>query len=76
MKINESVRLMKPPRYTRAEAARMVGRDADTLKRWAKTGVYRPSDKRPFGKVMVGLYTDDDIKAMKALVRKMGARVS
>lgn len=71
MRINEQVREMFPPRYTVTQAAALVGKDVDTLKRWNKQGVYRPSDSRKFGKLVVGLYTSDDIKEMKRIAREM-----
>lgn len=72
MKINEAVRQMYPPRYTVQQAAALVGRSVDTLKRWQKTGVYAPSDENAehFGKLRVPLYTDDDIKKMRQVARE------
>lgn len=69
MKINEKVRLMDPPRYTRGDAARLVGRDQDTLKRWKKDGTFAPSETATFGELKVDLYTEADIRAMKALTK-------
>lgn len=69
MKINEIVREMDPPRYTRSDAAKLVGRDSDTLKRWKKSGTYVPSETHHFGGLLVDLYTEDDIRAMKALTK-------
>ena len=71
MKINEIVRQMHPPRYTVAQAAALVHRDVDTLKRWKRSGVYEASDHRRFGSLDVDLYTDDDIKAMKRIAKEM-----
>lgn len=71
MKINEQVREMHPPRYTVSQAAALVGKDVDTLKRWKRNGVFKPSDSRPFGKLDVDLYTSEDIKAMKKIARTM-----
>jgi hypothetical protein len=69
MRINETVRRMVPTRYTRSDAAALVGRDADTLKRWKKDGTFVPSESRQFGGLTVDLYSEDDIKAMKRLTR-------
>lgn len=71
VKINEQVREMFPPRYTVSQAAALVGKDADTLKRWKRTGVYMPSESRSFGKLDVDLYTSEDIKALKKIAREM-----
>lgn len=78
MKIQDEVRKMDPPRYTVSDAADIVGRDQDTLRRWRRLGVLVPSDSRTFGKLKVGLYTDDDIKTMKHLAKtlKPGRRKS
>lgn len=71
MKINEAVRNMSPPRYTRKQAAELVGRSADTLVRWRDTGVYRPSDSTWFGHIEVDLYTPKDIAALKKIAKTM-----
>lgn len=60
---------MHPPRYTRAQAAELVGKDLDTLKRWKRTGVYAPKEQAEFGSLRVDLYTDDDIAAMREIAR-------
>jgi len=65
---------MHPPRYTRSQAALLVGRDVDTLKRWHREGIYSPSDARRFGKTVVGLYTDDDIAEMKRIAKGLKSR--
>lgn len=71
MRINEQVREMFPPRYTVGQAAPLVGKDVDTLKRWRKQGIYKPSDSRKFGELDVGLYTSEDIQAMKKIAREL-----
>lgn len=71
MKINEVVRQMHPPRYTRSQAAERVGKDADTLKRWKQQGIFQPSEQKQFGQLMVDLYTDEDILAMRKIARQM-----
>lgn len=71
MKIDDQVRLMEPRRYTRRQAAQIIGKDIDTLKRWSRDGVYCPSDSRKFGSLTVGLYTEDDIKALRQISKTM-----
>jgi len=71
MKIDELVRQMHPPRYTIAQAARLVGRDADTLRRWRRLRIYAPSESRQFGHLEVVLYTDDDIRAMRRIAKQI-----
>lgn len=69
MKIDEQVRLMDPPRYTRAQAAALVGRDIDTLKRWKRQKVFVPSSQREFGRLVVDLYTEGDIEALREIAK-------
>ena len=71
MKINEAVRAMHPPRYTVSQAADLVGRDVDTLKRWKRKGVYVPTERQKFGSLDVDLYNDDDIAAMRRIAKEM-----
>src|SRR3954464_1577481 len=71
MKIDELVRQMHPPRYTIAQAARLVGKDADTLRRWRRLRIYVPSESRQFGHLLVALYTDDDIRAMRKIAKEI-----
>lgn len=69
--ISTAVKAMKPRRYTVTEAAEKIGKSPDTLKRWRVTGVFVPSDSRTFGKVVVPLYTADDIKEMRKIAKTM-----
>jgi DNA-binding transcriptional MerR regulator len=69
MRISEIVREMSPPRYTTSQAAELVGKHEDTIKRWRDHGVYVPSDKRVFGTTEVPLYTSEDIRAMKEIAK-------
>ena len=71
MKISEIVREMSPPRYTTSQAAQMIGKHEDTVKRWRDSGVYQPSETREFGKVSVPLYTSEDIRALKEIAKTM-----
>lgn len=69
MKINEAVRKMHPPKYTTTQAAALVGRDPQSLKRWSKKGYFTPSEAAWFGSVLVPLYTDEDIDKMRLLAK-------
>lgn len=69
--IASKIRAMSPPRFTTAEAARLVGRSEDTLVRWRSDGVYAPSERRAFGSVEVWLYSEADIGAMKEIVKTL-----
>lgn len=53
--------------YTRSEAAGKVGRSVRTLRRWEvdPDEPVRPSGAMQVGKLIVGLYNDDDIEALK-----------
>lgn len=67
MKISDVVGDMDPPRYTTSQAAALVGRSVDTLNRWKKNGVYRPSESKAFGSLDVDIYTSDDIVLMRQI---------
>lgn len=69
--IHTMVRRMTPTRYTVKEAAALVGRSPDTLVRWRKDGIYQPSDSTNVGSLVVWLYTDKDIQAMRELVKEL-----
>lgn len=69
--IIEHVQRMSPPRYTVSEAAKMIGRNADTLTRWRKQGLCVPSDRAAFGQLTVHLYTDDDIEALRVVAKSI-----
>ena len=71
MKISEIVREMVPTRYTTSQAAALVGRSVDTLRRWREDGVFEPSDHRDFGHTRVWLYTREDIDNMRKIARSM-----
>lgn len=71
MKISEIVREMSPPRYTTSQAAELIGRHEDTVKRWRDSGVFVPQHRERFGNTEVWLYTSDDIKAMKSIAREI-----
>ena len=71
MRINEAVRNMTPPRYTRTQAAALVGRSVDTVVRWRDEGIYQPSETKQFGTLVVDLYTPDDITEMRKIARTM-----
>lgn len=69
--ITAAIKRMKPRRYTTQQAADMIGRSRDTVKRWRIDGVHAPSDAKVFGSTLVYLYTPDDIRAMKSLTRTL-----
>lgn len=71
MKINEAVHAMRPPRYTISQAADLVGKDADTLRRWMRKGIYVPHERVTFGTLNVVVYTKADITAMKKIAREL-----
>lgn len=71
MKISEIVREMNPPRYTTSQAATMVGKHVDTVKRWRDSGVHVPSDEATFGTTKVWLYTREDIEQLKKIAKTM-----
>lgn len=76
MKIDEQVRQMEPRRYTRRQAAQIIGKDLDTLKRWKREGVFVPEEHRKFGSLEVDLYSEDDIKTLRQIAKtiKTGRR--
>lgn len=53
--------MKKWPVYTVAEASELVGRSINTLKRWQRTGGPQPSTNMTLGKLLVWLYTEDDL---------------
>ena len=58
-------------RYLVSEAATLIGKSADTLRRWDKQGILHPSEKEKFGKTTVRLYTPDDIKRGQEIARTL-----
>lgn len=66
MHITRMVREMNPPRYTMHEAAKLAGVSVSTLKRW-KSGAFVPTESRTFGKIVVDLYTPEDIPVLIAI---------
>ena len=71
MKISEIVREMSPARYTTSQAAELIGKHEDTVKRWRDNGIYVPTETRTFGKVSVPLYSSEDIKELKKIAKTM-----
>jgi hypothetical protein len=53
--------------YTRRQAAELVGRDFDTLRRWHSEGIYVSHNWVVRGKLTVWLYSDEDIENMKKI---------
>lgn len=55
--------------YTVSKAAALVGRSADRLTEWRKTGVFIPTGWMQLGQTVVHLYSDEDIEEIKDLLR-------
>ena len=68
MTIGGIVKGMTPARYTTPQAAALVGRSVDTLRRWRSTGIYPATHKAKFGRLEVYLYSDEDIVAMRKIL--------
>lgn len=69
VKIDEQVRQMEPRRYTRRQAAQIIGKDLDTLKRWKREGTFVPQEQRKFGSLNVDLYSEEDITALRQIAK-------
>jgi DNA-binding transcriptional MerR regulator len=54
--------------YLTSDAARMVGKHPDTLRRWRKEGIFIPSGEMKAGALTTNLYSEEDIAKMKKLV--------
>lgn len=71
MKDEHSIRFlvsgMTPRMYTSTDVALELGVSLATVLRWRRTGVYKPSKTKKFGKVIVHLYSSSDINKMRAL---------
>lgn len=55
--------------YTVSQAANITGVSPDTLRRWRKTKVLVPSEKRRNGKLWVYLWTDADLEKVRQLIK-------
>jgi DNA-binding transcriptional MerR regulator len=53
--------------HVRTDAARLIGRSPDTLKRWHQQGIAIPSECMQAGKLRVWLYTAEDIEHLKEI---------
>jgi hypothetical protein len=53
--------------FTRRQAAQMVGRSLDTLRRWHADGTYKATHWRKIGQRKMWLYTEDDIARMRMI---------
>ena len=69
MPITRKVREMTPTRYTKEEAARLVGVSLSTIKRWKESALFVPSETRAFGSIVVDLYTPEDIPILQQIKR-------
>lgn len=54
---------------TRGQAAAVIGKSKDTLRRWHETGRFITRHKVKRGERYVWLYDADDLEALKTLVR-------
>ena len=54
--------------HSPGQAARLIGRSKETLKRWIKDGTYSPSGYMVCGKLTIHLYSDDDIAILRDIV--------
>lgn len=71
MNIDKQVEQMKPKRFTTSQAAALVGKSTDTLKRWRTRGTVVPSDAASFGKITVPLYTLKDVRALEKTAKTL-----
>lgn len=53
--------------YTVKETALRVGVSPDTIIRWRKLGLYKPSYKKTMGQLTVYLYDDSDVEKMRVV---------
>ena len=67
MHITRMVREMTPTRYTKEEAAKLIGVSLSTIKRWKESGQFVPIETRSFGLIVVDLYTPEDIPVLQAI---------
>lgn len=51
--------------FTVGQAAAQCGRSTDTLKRWARSGRFRPSGVMRAGELDVSLYSERDIELLR-----------
>jgi DNA-binding transcriptional MerR regulator len=59
--------------YTRADAARLVGRHPDTIRRWEREGLITPQ-LLPFGQLTMPAFTPADVAKLQdiAAAQKLG----
>lgn len=62
-----------PGKYTVSQAAAMVGRSVDTLRRWREEGVFVPASTmtNSTGGVIAYLYSEEDIVALRKIAAEM-----
>jgi DNA-binding transcriptional MerR regulator len=70
MSAGNSIGLKNPKdTYTRNQAALIVERSYDTLRRWQRQGLCVPSQEMTAGKLKVWLYSESDLEQLKYLAR-------
>lgn len=57
--------------HLRSEAAVLVGKSFDTLRRWDRDGIYKPSGQMKVGRLTCHLYSDADIEAMRNIANTL-----
>ena len=57
--------------HTRSQAAALIGKSRDTLKRWHNNGTYEATEYMEAGKLQVWLYSDDDISKLKEIAENI-----
>lgn len=63
IKSGNGIGAITPPEwFTRSKASKRIGRSIDTLKRWQKLDILIPSGNMPVGKLIVWLYSEEDIQ--------------
>ena len=71
MKIDEVVSQMMPPRLTVVQAAAMIHKDPDTIRRWIRMGVVEPYEYAQFGSLRVPLFLYSDLPELRRVAKTM-----
>lgn len=56
--------------YTRHTAADLIGCSVTTLRNWERSGKAKPSGSMQVGRINMGLYSLDDIEALRVVDKK------